>query len=98
MGDGEVGQDLYYNRRLRGTVAYRFRNYFAIAVLGGATICGLVFHFLPGSQLFKQKLDEGALNDNEETLTRKHLFRQQLRTSSETLRLIIEDDDNKPVP
>jgi len=94
---GSSESDIFYNRRLRGTVVYRLRNYFSFGVLGISFICGLAFHYLPPTQKFHHKVMEGALNDNEETIGRKMMFREHLRTSADTLRKVMEDD-MKPIP
>jgi len=96
-GTGSSEPDRYYNRRLRGTVVYKFRNHFSFGVLGVSFLCGLMFHYLPPIQKLSQSLDEGLLADNEEIISRKGLFKEQLRISADTLRKALEDE-MKPVP
>jgi len=96
-GIGSSEPDRYYNRRLRGTVVYKFRNYYAFGVLGVSFLCGLMFHYLPPIQKLNQRLGEGILDDNEEITNRKGLFKEQLRISADTLRKLLEDD-MKPIP
>ncbi|KAK7068814.1 hypothetical protein SK128_015731 [Halocaridina rubra] len=80
MNSQRSAEDRFYNRRLRGTPAYKFRSRLSLAVLAGSCLIGAGYYYLLTYTRLYDKL-KALKTPSDERIRRREVMRTRLEDS-----------------